>query len=178
MFHVILHEPLIPPNTGNAIRMVAATGAALHLVEPLGYTLSDAHLRRAGLDYHAMSRVFVHPDFETAADFVTQHGSGRIFAFTGTGTQVFNEVSYQEGDALLFGKETTGLPADVLEDPRITAAVRIPMLDEIRSLNLSNSAAVAAYEAWRQHDYRPMPEDWLPPQSPLATGSPGTHSQP
>lgn len=178
MFHVIFHEPLIPPNTGNAIRMVAATGAALHLVEPLGFVLTDAHLRRAGLDYHAMSRVFVHPDLDAVLEFVTAHGSGRVFAFAGSGDQTFTEVSYEEGDALLFGKETTGLPAEVLNDSRITAAVRIPMLDEIRSLNLSNSAAVAAYEAWRQHDYRTMPEGWLPPQSPLATGNLETRSEP
>src|SRR5690625_4633414 len=140
VFHVMFHEPLIPPNTGNAIRMVAATGAALHLVEPLGFVLSDAHLRRAGLDYHAMSRVFVHPDLDAAFGFVTAHGSGRVFAFAGSGGERFSEVSYQEGDALLFGKETTGLPAAVLNDSRLTATVRIPMLDEIRSLNLSNSA--------------------------------------
>lgn len=175
VFHVMFHEPLIPPNTGNAIRMVAATGAALHLVEPLGFALTDSHLRRAGLDYHAMSRVFVHRDFEEAVDFVMAHGSGRVFAFTGQATGNFGEVAYEEGDTLLFGKETTGLPETVLGDPRITGRVRIPMLDEIRSLNLSNSAAVAAYEAWRQHGYREMPAGWLPPQTPVhrPTGNPG-----
>lgn len=177
VFHIMFHEPLIPPNTGNAIRMVAATGAALHLIEPLGFVLSDAHLRRAGLDYHAMSRVFVHADFKAAVDFVTAHGSGRIFAFTGQAERSFDEVSYREGDALLFGKETTGLPAEVLGDPHITGGVRIPMLDKIRSLNLSNSAAVAAYEAWRQHGYRQPPQGWLPPQSPI-TGSHGRPTAP
>lgn len=167
VFHLVFHEPLIPPNTGNAIRMVAATGAALHLVEPLGFVLTDAHLRRAGLDYHDLSRVFVHSDFDAAARFVTTHGSGRIFAFAGEGEHSFNEVTYEEGDTLLFGKETTGLPTEVLTDPRITASVRIPMLDQVRSLNLSNSAAVAAYEAWRQHGYQPMPPGWLPPQTPV-----------
>lgn len=163
----MFHEPLIPPNTGNAIRMVAATGAALHLIEPLGYELTDAHLRRAGLDYHDLSRVFVHPDLDVGLDYVTQHGSGRVFAFCGSATRSFAQVSYYPGDTLLFGKETTGLPRHVLADSRITQRVRIPMLDGIRSLNLSNSAAVAAYEAWRQHDYQQMPPEWLPPQSPV-----------
>lgn len=159
----MFHNPLIPPNTGNAIRMVAATGAALHLVEPLGFELSNAHLRRAGLDYHDLARVYVHPDFDTAVDFVTAHGTGRLFAFTGRAERSFSDVAYEQGDTLLFGTETTGLPADVLDDPRITDAVRIPMLDQIRSLNLSNSAAVAAYEGWRQHGYAAMPAGWLPP---------------
>src|SRR5690625_3100588 len=128
VFHVMFHEPLIPPNTGNAIRMVAATGAALHLVEPLGFVLTDAHLRRAGLDYHDLSRVFVHADFDAAMDFVHAHGTGRVFAFTGQASAGFSEVSYEVGDTLLFGKETTGLPPHVLADPRITGCVRIPML--------------------------------------------------
>lgn len=161
----MFHQPLIPPNTGNAIRMVAATGAALHLVEPLGFVLTDAHLRRAGLDYHDLARVWVHPDFETAVEFVTAHGTGRIFAFTGQASTGFSQVAYSPGDTLLFGTETTGLPEGVLTDARVTECVRIPMLDQIRSLNLSNSAAVAAYEAWRQHDYAPMPTGWLPPNS-------------
>ncbi|WP_417511487.1 tRNA (cytidine(34)-2'-O)-methyltransferase [Microbacterium sp.] len=164
MFHVMFHNPLIPPNTGNAIRMVAATGAALHLVEPLGFELSNAHLRRAGLDYHDLARVYVHPDFDAAVDFVAVHGTGRLFAFTGRAERSFSDVSYEQGDTLLFGTETTGLPDEVLGDTRITDAVRIPMLDQIRSLNLSNSAAVAAYEGWRQHGYATMPEGWLPPQ--------------
>lgn len=163
VFHVMFHNPLIPPNTGNAIRMVAATGAALHLIEPLGFELTDAHLRRAGLDYHDLSRVYVHPDFDAAVDFVTRHGTGRIFAFTGRAARSFSDVAYRPGDTLLFGTETTGLPDEVLADQRITEQVRIPMLPQIRSLNLSNSAAVAAYEAWRQHGYQAMPADWLPP---------------
>lgn len=180
VFHVMFHEPLIPPNTGNAIRMVAATGAALHLVEPLGFVLTDAHLRRAGLDYHDLSRVFVHADFDAAMDFVRAHGTGRVFAFTGQASAGFSEVSYEVGDTLLFGRETTGLPPHVLADPRITGGVRIPMLEGIRSLNLSNSAAVAAYEAWRQHDYRELPAGWLPPQTPVSrfTGNPETPMAP
>ncbi|WP_152189840.1 tRNA (cytidine(34)-2'-O)-methyltransferase [Georgenia satyanarayanai] len=150
MFHVIFHEPKIPPNTGNAIRMVACTGATLHLVEPLGYELSDAHLRRAGLDYHDLARVLVHPDVDAALAAVAP---GRVYAFTGHATLGFSEVRYAPGDALLFGTETTGLPAEVLADPRVTERVRIPMVPGVRSMNLSNSAAIGVYEAWRQHGY-------------------------
>ncbi len=150
VFHVIFHEPKIPPNTGNAIRMVACTGATLHLVEPLGYELTDAHLRRAGLDYHDLARVVVHPDVDAALAAVRP---GRVYAFTGRATTAFSEVRYQPGDALLFGTETTGLPEDLLADPRVAAQVRIPMVPGVRSMNLSNSAAIAVYEAWRQHGY-------------------------
>lgn len=150
MFHVVFHEPKIPPNTGNAIRMVACTGATLHLVEPLGYELSDAHLRRAGLDYHDMARVVVHPDIDAAFAAVRP---GRVFAFTGQGPTSFSAVEYRPGDALLFGTETTGLPQEVIDDPRVSARVRIPMVPGARSMNLSNSAAIAVYEAWRQHGY-------------------------
>ncbi len=149
-FHVVFFEPRIPPNTGNAIRTVAATGATLHLVEPLGFDLSDSRLRRAGLDYHDLARVCVHADLDAALAAVAP---GRVYAFTGSATTSFAEVRYAPGDVLLFGPEPDGLPARVLRDPRVTALVRIPMLPGIRSLNLSNSAAVAVYEAWRQHGY-------------------------
>ncbi len=150
-FHLIFFAPRIPPNTGNAIRTVAATGATLHLVEPLGFDLSDARLRRAGLDYHDLARVRVHQDLDTALGAVAP---GRVFAFTGSATTSFADVRYRDGDALLFGPEPTGLPQEVLVDPRVTDRVRIPMLPGVRSLNLSNSAAVAVYEAWRQMGYR------------------------
>ncbi len=150
MFHVIFHEPKIPPNTGNAIRMVACTGATLHLVEPLGYELTDAHLRRAGLDYHDLARVVVHPDVDAALAAVAP---GRVYAFTGHATTGFSEIRYEPGDALLFGTETTGLPAELLADPRVTERVRIPMVPGVRSMNLSNSAAIGVYEAWRQQGY-------------------------
>lgn len=150
MFHVIFHEPKIPPNTGNAIRMVACTGATLHLVEPLGYELTDAHLRRAGLDYHDLARVVVHPDIDAALAAVAP---GRVYAFTGHATTGFSEIRYEPGDALLFGTETTGLPAELLADPRVTERVRIPMVPGARSMNLSNSAAIGVYEAWRQQGY-------------------------
>jgi tRNA (cytidine/uridine-2'-O-)-methyltransferase len=157
VFNVVFYEPRIPPNTGNAIRMAAATGCTLHLVEPLGFDLSDAKLRRAGLDYHDLARVVVHTDWEATLRHLAAHGTGRVYAFTGRATTSFGDVSYAPGDALLFGPEPDGLPGHVLEDPRVTERVRIPMLPGIRSLNLSNSAAVAVYEAWRQHGYAPPP---------------------
>ena len=150
MFHVVFHQPCIPPNTGNAIRMVACTGATLHLIEPLGFELSDAHLRRAGLDYHDLARVVVHADFDAALGAI---GPARVFAFSGGGEKSFAEVAYEPGDVLLFGTEPTGLPEELLDDPRVTARVRIPMLPGARSMNLSNCAAIATYEAWRQHDF-------------------------
>jgi tRNA (cytidine/uridine-2'-O-)-methyltransferase len=150
MFRIAFLEPKIPPNTGNAIRMVAATGSELHLIGPLGFELSDAKLRRAGLDYHDLASVVVHPDLPTAW---AAWEPARVFAFTTRATTWFTEVSYRPGDVLLFGTEPTGLPAPVLADPRVSAEVRIPMLAGRRSLNLSNAAAVAAYEAWRQHGF-------------------------
>lgn len=153
MFHVLFYEPRIPPNTGNAIRMVAATGATLHLIEPLGFELSDARLRRAGLDYHDLANVRVHADLDAALAAVAADGTGRVFAFTTRGSRSFEEPDYEPGDALLFGPEPTGLPDAVVDDPRVTDRVRIPMRPGVRSLNLSNSAAVAVYEAWRRVGY-------------------------
>lgn len=159
MFRIAFLEPKIPPNTGNAIRLVAATGSELHLIGPLGFDLSDAKLRRAGLDYHDLASVLVHRDLEAAwAAWDGSAGSvgstsARVYAFTTRASTRFTEVSYQPGDVLLFGTEPSGLPAAVLADPRISAEVRIPMLAGRRSLNLSNAAAVAAYEAWRQHGF-------------------------
>ena len=153
VFHVVFYEPRIPPNTGNAIRMVAATGCTLHLVEPLGFDLSDAKLRRAGLDYHDLARVVVHPDWESTLAHLAEQGTGTVYAFTGRTERSFADVDYRPGDALVFGPEPEGLPEHVLADPRVTDRLRIPMLPGIRSLNLSNSAAVAVYEAWRQHGY-------------------------
>lgn len=150
MFHIVFHEPKIPPNTGNAIRTTAATGAHLHLVEPMGFDLSDAKLRRAGLDYHDLANVTVHPDL---ASVWAALPDARVFAFTGRAVTRHTDIRYQPGDLLLFGTEPTGLPDDVLEDPRVTEWVRIPMLAGRRSLNLSNATAVAVYEAWRQHDF-------------------------
>lgn len=142
-------EPRIPPNTGNAIRMVAGTGATLHLVEPLGFDLSEPQLKRAGLDYHDLASVEVHPDLEAALASPALTRS-RVFAFTAHATRWHTQVDYQPGDVLLFGPEPTGLSREVLDHQRVTDRLRIPMIAGRRSLNLSNSAAVAAYEAWRQ----------------------------
>ncbi|WKG13532.1 tRNA (cytidine(34)-2'-O)-methyltransferase [Nocardia sp. PE-7] len=147
MLHLIFHEPVIPPNTGNAIRLAAGTGCALHLIEPLGFDLSEAKLRRAGLDYHDLAVVTVHPDLATAFAAIRP---GRVFAFTTQATTRFTDIAYHDNDALLFGTEPTGLPEEVLTDPQITEQVRIPMLPGRRSMNLSNAAAVSVYEAWRQ----------------------------
>ncbi|AVH20592.1 tRNA (cytidine(34)-2'-O)-methyltransferase [Nocardia cyriacigeorgica] len=150
MFRLMFHEPCIPPNTGNAIRLAAGTGCELHLVEPLGFDLSEPKLRRAGLDYHDLASVTVHPDLAAAWAALRPE---RVFAFTTQASTRFTDVRYQPGDVLLFGTEPTGLPAEVLADPHITDLVRIPMLPGRRSMNLSNSAAVAVYEAWRQHGF-------------------------
>jgi len=150
VFHVVFFEPRIPPNTGNAIRLVAATGAHLHLVEPLGFDLDDAKLRRAGLDYHDLADVSVHADLDSTWKAIEPT---RVFAFATTASTRHSDIAYQAGDVLLFGSEPDGLPDEVLTDPVVTECVRIPMRPGRRSLNLSNSAAVAAYEAWRQHGY-------------------------
>ncbi len=146
----MFHEPRIPPNTGNAIRMVAGTGCELHLVEPLGFDLSEPKLRRAGLDYHDLASVTVHAGLQQAWDALQPE---RVFAFTAHGEVPYASIDYLPGDVLLFGPEPTGLSDDVLADPHITAQVRIPMLPGRRSLNLSNAAAVVTYEAWRQHGF-------------------------
>ncbi len=151
MFHVMFLEPRIPPNTGNAIRMVAATGATLHLVEPLGFDLSEPRLRRAGLDYHDLASVVVHSDLDTALG--GELAGARVFAFTARATRWHTDVAFEPGDVLLFGPEPTGLPDEVLDHARVTDRLRIPMVPGRRSLNLSNSAAVATYEAWRQHGF-------------------------
>lgn len=150
MFRLMFHSPRIAPNTGNAIRMVAATGCQLHLVHPLGFDLSEPKLRRAGLDYHDLASVTVHDDLNAAWRALAP---AAVYAFTAHATTSFAEVAYQPGDVLLFGPEPTGLDADTLADPHITDRVRIPMLAGRRSLNLSNAAAVAVYEAWRQHGF-------------------------
>lgn len=146
----MFYSPRIAPNTGNAIRMVAATGAELHLVEPLGFDLSEPKLRRAGLDYHDLASVTVHPSLPAAWQALAP---ARVFAFTTHASTSFADVRYRAGDVLMFGPEPDGLAATVLADPHITEQVRIPMLAGRRSLNLSNAAAVAVYEAWRQHGF-------------------------
>ena len=147
MFHVILHEPEIPPNTGNVIRLCANTGCSLHLVGRLGFAIDDAQLRRAGLDYHEMARVRRHDDL--AACLAALAGA-RVFALETTGRRCYADERFQPGDAFLFGKETVGLPQDLLAAWPRERVLRIPMRPGNRSVNLSNSVALVVYEAWRQ----------------------------
>ena len=151
---VLFDRPCIPPNTGNAIRMAAGAGCELHLAGPLGFDLSEPQLRRAGLDYHDLAHVEVHEDLEAAyAELLP----ARVWAFSAGADLSLQQVSFSPGDVLLFGPEPTGLSEDVLSDARVTARVRIPMLAGRRSMNLSNAAAVAVYEAWRQHGFAGAP---------------------
>lgn len=147
MFHVILYQPEIPPNTGNVIRLCANTGCRLHLIKPLGFMLEDKQLLRAGLDYHEFATVSVH---ETLPDCMSEFDPARVFALTTKGSQAFHHGSYQTGDAFLFGPESRGLPAEVLAGFDVSRRVRLPMLADSRSLNLSNTVAVVVFEAWRQ----------------------------
>lgn len=150
MFHVILHTPEIPPNTGNVIRLCANTGSTLHLVEPLGFAVDDARLRRAGLDYHERTAVQVHPDWEHCRAAL---GGARIFAYSRRGEHWHTEAALEPGDALLFGCETAGLPPALLESLPPERRLRLPMVPGNRSLNLGNSVAVAVYEGWRQNGF-------------------------
>jgi tRNA (cytidine/uridine-2'-O-)-methyltransferase len=150
VFRILFHEPAIAGNTGNTIRLAAGTGAELHLVEPLGFDFADAKLRRAGLDYHDLAVVTVHPNLEAAFEAV---GDGAVYAFTTSATTAYTDIAYSPGDILMFGTEPTGLPDAVLRHPRITDQVRLPMLPGRRSMNLANCAAIAVYEAWRQHGF-------------------------
>jgi tRNA (cytidine/uridine-2'-O-)-methyltransferase len=147
VLNIVFVEPCIPPNTGNAIRLAAVTGAHLHLVEPLGFTMTDAQLRRAGLDYHDLAIVTVHPNLQHLWDELAQ---SRFFAFTAAAQTIHTDITYRDNDALVFGPEPTGLSPEVLADPHLTDLLRIPMLAGRRSLNLANSASIAIYEAWRQ----------------------------
>lgn len=150
MFHIVLFEPEIPPNTGNIIRLCANTGAQLHLVEPLGFKLEDKQLRRAGLDYHEFSSLQVHPNWDACKKALQGH---RLFAITTKGSTRYTNIQYQPGDVFVFGPETRGLPDDIRNTFAPEYRVRLPMLPDSRSLNLSNSAAVLLYEAWRQIDF-------------------------
>lgn len=150
MFHVILFQPEIPPNTGNVIRLCANTGCQLHLIKPLGFTLEDKQLLRAGLDYHEFANLRVH---DTLLDCLSAFDPARVFALTTKGSQAFHQLRYQAEDAFLFGPESRGLPADVLGRFNTEQRVRLPMLPDNRSLNLSNAVAVVVYEAWRQSGF-------------------------
>ncbi len=147
MLNIVLHRPEIPPNTGNVIRLCANTGAHLHLIGPLGFELDDAKLRRAGLDYHEYTRLTVHGDLDA---FMAAVKPARLFAVSTRGTVRYDTVRYDENDAVTFGSETSGLPAEVIEAIPEERRIRLPMRPGNRSLNLSNAVAVVAYEAWRQ----------------------------
>jgi tRNA (cytidine/uridine-2'-O-)-methyltransferase len=147
MFHIILYQPEIPPNTGNIIRLCANTGSQLHLIRPLGFELDDKQLRRAGLDYHEYANVRVHDGLAACLQTLPD---ARLFAFTTKGAHPYHEVRYRAGDTLLFGPESRGLPMDILESLPPEQRLRLPMLPDNRSLNLSNTVAVAVFEAWRQ----------------------------
>ncbi len=147
---VVLVAPEIPPNTGNVIRLCANTGAALHLVEPLGFRMADRELKRAGLDYHEYASVHVHADFAACRTALDPAGARRWFAFTTRGARSLYATAFAPDDILVFGRETAGLPAQILAGFGPEARLRIPMRPAVRSLNLSNAVAIAVYEAWRQ----------------------------
>jgi tRNA (cytidine/uridine-2'-O-)-methyltransferase len=151
MFHVVLFEPEIPPNTGNIIRLCANTGATLHLIKPLGFRLDDKSLQRSGLDYHDLALLKIHADFEAC---LAALGGTRWFAIETGGPRRYTDARFQAGDVLLFGPETRGLPASVLERIGAEQWLRIPMAPKSRSLNLANAVALVLYEAWRQTDFR------------------------
>ena len=147
MFHIALYEPRIAPNTGNIIRLIANNGCHLHLIEPLGFELEEKKLRRAGLDYADLTRVSRHANY---TEFLQHIGDRRILACTTKGSRPHTQLQYQQGDVLLFGSETSGLPVNLLESIPLEQRLRIPMQPNSRSLNLSNAVAIVSYEAWRQ----------------------------
>ena len=151
MFDIVLYQPEIPPNAGNVIRLAANTGARLHLVEPLGFSMDDKQLKRAGLDYHEHARVRVHASWEAC---LKELHCDRIFALTTSATQSVYDTRFQENDAFVFGSETAGLPRELLDTFEPEMRLRLPMRPGNRSLNLSNAVAVTVFEAWRQLGFR------------------------
>ncbi len=147
MLNIVLFEPEIPPNTGNIIRLAANTGCKLHLIEPLGFELDDKRLRRAGLDYHEFAGVTLHKDWDSFLATATQ---GQLYGLSTKGKRDYHQVRYRSGDYLIFGPETRGLPPEVRDQLGAQGLLRIPMLSQSRSLNLSNAAALVTFEAWRQ----------------------------
>lgn len=147
MFAVVLFQPEIPPNTGNIIRLCANTGCELHLVKPLGFPLEDAKLRRAGLDYHEYASLKVHENWD---DCTAALAGRRIFAMTTKGATRYDKIAYQAGDVFLFGRESAGLPNELRESFATDRKIKLPMMPDNRSLNLSNAVAVTVFEAWRQ----------------------------
>ena len=154
MFHVVLFEPEIPPNTGNAIRLCANSGATLHLVKPLGFGLDDKSLRRSGLDYHDLAEVKIHENLDQC---LRDLAAVRIFAVETGGRHRYSDLEYRAGDAFLFGPETRGLPSAVLDRVGRESSVSIPMRERSRSINLSNAVALVVYEAWRQIGFLFLP---------------------
>jgi tRNA (cytidine/uridine-2'-O-)-methyltransferase len=152
MFHIVLVHPEIPPNTGNAIRLCANTGCTLHLVEPLGFSMDDKHMRRAGLDYHEYAEVRRHANWESFLE-TEKPDLQRCFAMTTRGQRTVHSVDFHPGDWLVFGSESGGLPATLRESFPTAQQLRLPMRPGQRSLNLSNAVAVVAYEAWRQQGF-------------------------
>lgn len=146
MFNIVLYQPEIPPNTGNIIRLCANTGCKLHLIKPLGFELDDKRMRRAGLDYHEWASVTVYDNWE---DFISKTSSDNIYACSTKGKRRYSDVTYQQGDYLLFGPETRGLPESILNQQGLENCLRLPMLPNSRSMNLSNAVSVFVYEAWR-----------------------------
>lgn len=156
MFHLVLHQPQIAPNTGNLIRLVANNGCHLHLIKPMGFDLEEKKLRRAGLDYHDMARVHLHENFEiflqAIPDFHT--ATPTLYAITTKGTRSYTQATFNPWDILVFGSETAGLPEAVMKQFAPEHRLKIPMLPDSRSLNLSNAVAIVSYEAWRQLDFQ------------------------
>lgn len=150
MLDIILYQPEIPPNTGNIIRLCANTGYALHLIKPLAFDLDDKQLRRAGLDYHEFAGLIVHENLDA---YIESQNPARLLAFTTKAKHLYTDVEFQPGDALIFGPETRGLPDDFLNDLPAQQRLRIPMLPDSRSLNLSNTVAIVVYESWRQMNF-------------------------
>jgi tRNA (cytidine/uridine-2'-O-)-methyltransferase len=151
LIHIVLFQPEIPPNTGNIIRLAANTGASLHLIEPLGFELDEKRVKRAGLDYHEMSQVFRWPNWET---FISDCPAQRLFAFTTKAQTRYDTASFEDGDGLVFGPETRGLPTHILDSLPAHQKLRLPMQATSRSLNLSNTVAIALYEVLRQGGFR------------------------
>lgn len=156
MFHIVLFEPEIPPNTGNLIRLCANTGFSLHLVEPLGFSLSEKSFRRAGLDYHEAANLQVHGNVEDCLAALLPKG-GKLYTCSTRASANYAEIAFKPNDILMFGPETRGLPDSVLFDERVSSAIKIPMKATSRSLNLSNAVAIIAFEAWRQNSFELEP---------------------
>ncbi len=151
MFNIVLFEPEIPPNTGNIIRLCANTGAKLHLIHPLGFDMNEKSLRRAGLDYIDQSIIHHYDNYQ---DYINRQGSESLYAISTKGTQTYSDCQFNENDSFIFGPETRGLPTEIREAFDSEKVLRIPMLENSRSLNLSNSASIILYEAWRQNGYK------------------------